>query len=430
MLADLVGRSRRASSSDAATERRVWESAFRALAVVVVHYRVIALVGADGSVVVQAVDPTEDASTAHTLLPRVTQLGAGSAAKGTETLGAPEHLGARSFLLYATPVPSGGAIVVASDAALLLRTVAWPQVPFGLLFVTDPAGVTWSGCETSGGCQLAAAHVVPAPAVLSTRAPVRINASQAAQLGLFPADAIWLSEKVGRPTGSWSVTWVASMQPITERERSALSRTVTTAVAAAIVVALVGVILLRQQHRTDQLASQLRYATAMAKAHELENQLVRARSAGHGRRDGDRDRPRDRNAPRRRAGTRRTGSAAAGERSPRRRGSARGHQAGRPHLVDHPAAARLFAPLAAREARGPSLETVVERTRELLAAEAGGTGLQLDVELDATTSPRSPPIPISFSRCWSTCCSTPATPPRAGDTSVDLGACRRRTRWS
>jgi signal transduction histidine kinase len=276
MLADLVARSRRAQNRDPATERRVWESAFRALAVVVVHYRIIALVGADGSLAVQAVDPTEDPSTALTLLPRIEGLGAEATMKGAERLGSPELLGTRSFLLYATPVAGGGAIVVASDAALLLRTVAWPQVPFGRLFVTDPAGVTWSGCEAAGGCQVAAPHVVPTPAALSTRSPVHIDAQQASRLGLFPADAIWLSENVARPAGAWSVIWVASTQRMRAREKSALRRTVTTAVAAAIVVALVGVVLLRQQHRTDQLGSQLRYATAMARAHELENQLVRA----------------------------------------------------------------------------------------------------------------------------------------------------------
>ncbi len=44
MLADLVERSRLERQLDPATERRVWESAFRALAVVVLHYRIIALV--------------------------------------------------------------------------------------------------------------------------------------------------------------------------------------------------------------------------------------------------------------------------------------------------------------------------------------------------------------------------------------------------
>ena len=48
MLADMVERSRQERQLDTDTERRVWESAFRALAVVVVHYRVMALVSGNG----------------------------------------------------------------------------------------------------------------------------------------------------------------------------------------------------------------------------------------------------------------------------------------------------------------------------------------------------------------------------------------------
>lgn len=275
MLADLVDRSRRGTQGEAKTERRVWESAFRALAVVVVHYRVIALVGGDGSLVVQAIDPSEDPSIAAALIPRLQRLGVAASRLGAVRLGPPSRFGARSFLLYATPVPSGGAIVIASDAALLLRTVAWPQVSFGRLFVTDPAAVVWSGCETGGGCRLAPPDSWPAGSAAAS--PLgRIDARQAERLGLFPAAAIRLSEPVKGPTGSWVVTWIASTQPILERERQAMSRTALTAVAAAFVVALVGVILLRQQRRADRLAGQLRYAKAEARAHELEAQLVRA----------------------------------------------------------------------------------------------------------------------------------------------------------
>ncbi len=48
------------------------------------------------------------------------------------------------------------------------------------------------------------------------------------------------------------------------------------AVTATIVVALIGIGLMRQKHRADELASQLVYAKAEAKANELESQLVRA----------------------------------------------------------------------------------------------------------------------------------------------------------
>jgi signal transduction histidine kinase len=276
MLADLVGRSKRDLGANSSVERHAWESAFRALAVVVVHYRIIALVASDGSTEVVAIDPTESAAATATLLPRVQRLGIETVAVGVEQRGPPVRSGARSFLLYGIPVDGGRAIVVANDAALLLRSVAWPQVPDGRLYVSDPSATVWSGCETANGCRLADARIVSASAIASTRSPFRVDAKQAAELGLFPADAICVSESVARPTGHWTVTWFASMEPILERERAALERIVATAVAAAIAVAIVGVILLRQQRRTDELASQLRYATALAKAHELENQLVRA----------------------------------------------------------------------------------------------------------------------------------------------------------
>ncbi len=276
MLADLVDRSRHVGGSDPATERRVWESAFRALAVVVVHYRIIALVAGDGTLSVLAVDPTEDVTTARTLLPQVEQIGVTSASRSAERLGGANPFGLRSFLLYATPVRSGGAIVVASDAALLLRSVAWPQVPSGRLFVTDPSGVVWSGCEAAPGCHVTDAKIAPRTLAASTRAPFRVDARQATRLGLYAADAIWVSENVARPIGSWTVTWVASTQPILAQQQATLSRIVATAIAAAIVVAMVGIVLMRQQHRADELASQLVYAKAEAKAHELENQLVRA----------------------------------------------------------------------------------------------------------------------------------------------------------
>ena len=276
MLADLVERSRRERQLEPATERRVWESAFRAMAVVILHYRIIALVDGNGALEVLAVDPTENPATAEAIQADVVKLGKTTAASRAETVGEPARVGPRSFLIYATPVSGGDAIVVASDAALLLRSVAWPQLPATRLFVRDPSGVVWSGCETSDGCQVAAPEAVPNYIGRAASSPVRLDAVQAERLGLFRASAVCIAEKVGRSTGNWVVTWVASTQPILKRGQSALSRIVTTAVAAAIVVALVAMVVFRQQRRAAALANQLSYARAEAKAHNLENQLIRA----------------------------------------------------------------------------------------------------------------------------------------------------------
>jgi signal transduction histidine kinase len=381
MLADLVDRSRRPIHSEDAMERGVWESAFRALAVVVVHYRIIALVAADGSLSVVATDPTEDPATARILMPRVAQLGVAAAGKGAEKLAGESPFAGRSFLLYATPVPSGGAIVVASDAALLLRSVAWPQVPSGRLFVTDPSGVVWSGCEAARGCQIADTRVVPRNLGASTRAPFRVDARQAERLGLFAAEAIWVSENVARPIGSWTVTWVASMEPILRREQSTLFRIAGTALAATIVVALIGIVLMRQQHRADELASQLVYAKAEAKAHELENQLVRAdrlvtvgvmaTEIAH------------------EIGTPLGVVRGRAEQVLPRLGDGAGAEDLRVVIkqVDHISSTiRQLLDFSRRspvEKRAISLETVVERTRELLQVKLGARGLQLDLDLNA-----------------------------------------------
>jgi signal transduction histidine kinase len=274
MLADLVERSRNDRQLDAGTERRVWESAFRALAVVVPQHRIIALVDRQGSLDVLAVDPTEKPSTPEALLPSVRRLGIEAAEKRAETLGKPVRFGLRSFLVYATPVGSGGAIVVASEAAQLLRSVAWPQLQGSKLFVTDPSDVVWSGCETPAGCRITDPNNVPKS--VTAGSPLRLDAPQAERLGLFPAEALCLSEKVVGPTGSWTVTWIASTEPIMKREQSVLSRIVTTAIAAAVVVGGVGAVLFRQQRRAVGLVNQLRLAEAKAQARDLENQLVRA----------------------------------------------------------------------------------------------------------------------------------------------------------
>jgi len=276
MLADLVERSRQDRALDPATERRVWESAFHALAVVVDHYRVIALVNGNGAFDVLALDPTENQRAVGALLPEFRRTAIGAVTKGGELLGRPVRLDARSFLVYATPTGDGSAIVVASDAALLLRAVAWPKLSNTRLFVADPSGVAWSDCDSSTGCRVTDPAGVPNYVRQADRSPFNLNAQQAALLGLYPAAAICISERLVGPTGNWTVSWVASTRSIVNRGQSILARIITTAIAVALVVAAVGTVLLRQQRKAGELANQLRDAHAQAKARDLENQLVRA----------------------------------------------------------------------------------------------------------------------------------------------------------
>ncbi|HEX3313115.1 MAG TPA: hypothetical protein VHS32_43320, partial [Streptosporangiaceae bacterium] len=256
MLTDLVERSRHAPQHEPAIERRIAETAFDALVVVVPHYRIIWLVRPDGTPDIVAVDPTEFAPTVTALLPHMRTLAREVGQRYATTLGEPARHQGRSFLLYGTPVLGGGAIVVASDAAMFLAAGAWTSMPVAHLFVTDPAGVVWAGCELAGGC--------------------RATDADALRRQLASEPEIQVSRRVNRPAGDWVVTWVASTRRISERSRWVLVRIALAALAAALVVALVGIKLLRQQREAIALAGELRYARALASTRDLENQLVRA----------------------------------------------------------------------------------------------------------------------------------------------------------
>ena len=129
------------------------ETTFRALVVVVPHYRIISLNRPDGEVEILAVDPTETqpdrrrADAAHAA-PRARGLGA--AREGDGRAGALRRRD--RFCSTARRVKDGGAVIVASDAAMFLAAGSWPSQPVARLFVTDPGGVVWADCATPGGC--------------------------------------------------------------------------------------------------------------------------------------------------------------------------------------------------------------------------------------------------------------------------------------
>jgi hypothetical protein len=88
MLAGLLERSRSMATADPKAERRVWEAAFHALAVVVAQYRALTFVDADGSIQVLAADPTESQETIAALLQPTLQL----RAKYLSSTGGPSEL--------------------------------------------------------------------------------------------------------------------------------------------------------------------------------------------------------------------------------------------------------------------------------------------------------------------------------------------------
>jgi two-component system sensor histidine kinase HydH len=274
MLTDLVERSGDGRAPDPETERRVWQGAFRALAVVVAQYRTIALVDASGNIEILASDPTETADTVTALIPHTQRLAVEVAAKNAKALGKTARYGERSFLLYGTPVRGGRAIVVASDAAIFLGAVAWTPLPAARLFVTDPAGVEWAGCETSAGCR--ATPSGPPKTQLDVELPVAqpsgMRGSRIERSERIPA--IEVSERVDRPTGGWVVTWLASTRAIADRQRSMEARVVLAAMAAAMAVAAVGALILRQQRKAVTLEGRLRFAQALASARETSQSIV------------------------------------------------------------------------------------------------------------------------------------------------------------
>jgi len=274
LLTDLVERAGVGAGPDATTERRVWESAFRALAVVVAQYRTIALVDAAGKLDILASDPTENADTVSALVPDTQRLAADVVARNVKALGETARHGDRSFILYGTPVRGGRAIVVASDARIFLGAVAWTPLPAARLFVTDPAGVVWAGCETHGGCRAIPAGA-PQAELAATIAPALMHGVRGARVVRTNSNpAVLVSERLERPTGNWVVTWLASTHAIDERERSIVARVVLTAIAAALAVAAIGAMILRQQRKAVELEGRLRLAQALASARQTSESIV------------------------------------------------------------------------------------------------------------------------------------------------------------
>lgn len=273
LLINLVERSRRNKDLDLVTEQRIWTTAFQALATVVPQYRAIGLFEADGTVDVLAGDPTETRPTIEALVAPSRLLAVEVSASRAKALArsAIRH-DDRAFVLYGTPVSvGGGAVVVASDVALFLGGMAWPPVSSARLVVRDPAGTAWAGCETARGCRAAPTEVGDLATVDAVSDPARSRAQ---------TSPIRISERIARATGSWTVTWVASSQAIVERERGRLARLVAATMAAALAVAGVGLVILRQQRKSVELETALGYAQALASARATSEAIVESAPLG------------------------------------------------------------------------------------------------------------------------------------------------------
>jgi len=234
------------------------------------------LVSPDGHAYVAAPDPTETAETIQRIQVPAELFGQELSAGSKAVLGRVFAYHGRWFFLYGTPVHGGGAIVVASDEVIFLATVAGTPLPSAHLYVRDPAGVVWADCEAHGRCHPVGEKDLALDPRPAAGTMYEMWQEEAARIGLGKAPRVRVSEEIARPAGNWTVTWVASSEAIIRHEGDLLFRVIFTALAAALAVAGVGGMIMRQQRRAVALEGQLRYAEAVANARNLETQLVRA----------------------------------------------------------------------------------------------------------------------------------------------------------
>src|SRR5262249_5913561 len=149
-----------------------------------------------GAVEVLEADPTEALETVDALMPDTRRLALEVSAKRSRALGKTVRIGARSFLLYGTPVRGGGAIVVASDAATFLGAAAFTPLASARLVVTDPAGVVWTGCETVVRCRAAAPGALDAELVGPPSPSPRMSSRGGAVARPSRVPTIQVSERV------------------------------------------------------------------------------------------------------------------------------------------------------------------------------------------------------------------------------------------
>lgn len=278
LLATLA-RSTRQLRADERAQNDALINAFQALATVVPQYRTIALFRA-GTPPIVAVDPTEDPLVVAPSLVKVSARLATIVTTQAETaqFGPITLEGRRSFYLYGAPAGPGEAIVVTSDAALMLEAVSRrPSDAHGLV-VVDPSGVAWLGCEQRARCRMLAAgsdeaREVAATMEVGTRddsAPIH---PRLAQFGL-PAQAIvGAAPKTVTPLGTWSVAVLAPAADLDARRRRFLWQLVLTSAGVALAILSVGVFILRQRAKAAHLAARLEAAEEVAR---LQRQLVRA----------------------------------------------------------------------------------------------------------------------------------------------------------
>src|SRR5882724_1037027 len=209
LLATLASGTRRQPIDEREQDGAILD-AFQALATVVPHYRTIALFGAGHEPIV-AVDPTEDRlRMAPALVAASEGLANQASARAKTTRAGPLTLGGRSFYLYAAPAGAGAAVVVTSDAALMLEAVSREPTDAQGLVIVDPSRAVWIGCEQRRRCRLVPAGSDDAAELIETIHAGTIGQPASAhpgvaRLGLPTRTVVGLAPQMTSPLGKWSV---------------------------------------------------------------------------------------------------------------------------------------------------------------------------------------------------------------------------------
>ena len=278
LLAKLASGTRKQSIGERA-QADVILDAFQALAIIVPHYRTIALFHARRAPVV-AVDPSEDLTR---VAPALVAASHTLAAKAI-ALGKPVHTGpltvekGRSFYLYAAPVDDTEAVVVSADAALMLEAVSRRGADAHGLIVIDPSGAAWIGCERRERCRLVPAGSDDAAELMTTIVAGTRDERIAphpgvTRLGLPPRVVVGLATPTLSPLGAWSVVEIAPAAGLDAHERAFLWQLVMTSAGVIIAMLAVGLLILRQHASAAALRERLQAAEEVAR---LQRQLVRA----------------------------------------------------------------------------------------------------------------------------------------------------------
>jgi signal transduction histidine kinase len=253
--------------------------ALQALAIVVPHYRTIALFE-PGRAPLVATDPTEERS--HV----VPGLIAESRTLAVRTMNTQKPLRAgpvtilagRSFYLFAAPAGDGGAVVATTDAAVMLETVSRRPTDTHKLVLLDPSGAAWIDCEKQARCQLLAADSAARAAVSDLLARGEgqglTDAGRGAPLGLSSSQVI-----VGPVAhaesllGRWSVVVVAPAATLAAQPRETFGQLILTSAGVAMAIVAVGIVMLKQHDRAAALRARLDAAEEVTR---LQRQLIRA----------------------------------------------------------------------------------------------------------------------------------------------------------